>query len=92
MMPRHYAEVLDFDADLVLSKSHANAVLTYLVYYLALNYFLNTGYDYQEITNTLDSAIDNVAYLEDDEKVLSRKYIIALWNCKALRQGHAFDG
>ena len=59
---------------------------------VALNYFLNTGYDYQEITNTLDSAIDNVAYLEDDEKVLSRKYIIALWNCKALRQGHAFDG
>ena len=59
MMPRHYAEVLDFDADLVLSKSQVNAVLT---------------------------------YLEDDEKVLSRKYIIALWNCKALRQGHAFDG
>jgi len=90
-VPGYYAEVSDFDADQVLSESQVNAVLTYSVYYCAQNHLLNEGYEYQEIINTLDSSIDNVDCLEDDEKELTRKFIIAFRNYKIIRQDHAFD-
>ena len=90
-VPGYYAEVSDFDADQVLSESQVNAVLTYSVYYCAQNCLLNEGYEYQEIINTLDSSIDNIDCLKNDEKELTRKFIIAFRNCKIIRQDHAFD-
>ena len=88
-VPGYYAEASEFEP--VLSEGQVNAVLTYSVYHGVLNYLASAGYDYQEITNTLDGSINNVDCLGDDVKELARQFIAAFQNYKIIREDHTLD-
>ena len=88
-VPGYYAEASESAP--VLSEGQVNAVLTYSVYYCALNYLASAGYDYQEIINTLDGSINNVDCLGDDVKELARQFISAFQNYKIIREDHTLD-
>lgn len=88
-VPGYYAEASESEP--LLSEGQVNAVLTYSVYYCALNYLASAGYDYQEIINTLDGSINSVDRLGDDDKELARKFIAAFRNYKIIREDHTLD-
>tara|TARA_B110000003_G_scaffold121946_1_gene124366 strand:+ start:905 stop:1393 length:489 start_codon:yes stop_codon:yes gene_type:complete len=91
VVPGYYLEVQDIDASQVLSESQIKAILLYSIYYCVLNHLLSEGYELQEITYKLDSSIDDVDCLEEDEKGLARKLITAFGNYRIIREGHPFD-